>query len=70
MMLSRRGVSGLAALMAWLVASRASATQSADPKTHRVALQVSSRENGVFDLALNNAVNLARTRIQQSGRGA
>ena len=66
MMLSRRGVSGLAALMAWLVASRASATQSADPKTHRVALQVSSRENGVFDLALNNAVNLAREYSNQA----
>lgn len=66
MMLSRRGVSGLAALVAGLVASRASADPAAGPKTHRVAMQVSSNEGGVFDLALNNAVNLAREYSDQA----
>lgn len=60
MMLSRRGVSGWAALMAGLVASGASAAPATGPKIHRVAMQVSSRDGAVFDLALNNAVNLAR----------
>ena len=66
MMLSRRGVSGLAALLAGLGASRAIAAPSTGPKTHRVAMQVSSREGGVFDLALNNAVNLAREYSEQA----
>ncbi|MEE7462241.1 hypothetical protein MFUR16E_13565 [Methylobacterium fujisawaense] len=66
MMLSRRGVSGLAALVAGLVASRASADPVTGPKTHRVAMQVSSNEGGVFDLALNNAVNLAREYSDQA----
>ncbi|MDP4024672.1 DsrE family protein [Methylobacterium sp. NEAU 140] len=57
MVLSRRGVSGIAALMAGLAIDRAAA---ASPKTHRVAMQVSSNDAGVFELALNNAVNLAR----------
>ncbi len=60
MMLSRRSVSGLAALLAGLVADGVSATPVLVPKTHRVTMQVSSREGGLFDLALNNAVNLAR----------
>ncbi|AYO83092.1 DsrE family protein [Methylobacterium brachiatum] len=66
MMLSRRGVSGLAALLAGLGASRATAAPATGPKTHRVAMQVSSRESGVFDLALNNAVNLAREYSEQA----
>lgn len=59
MVVSRRGISGIAALMAGLVVTRASAAE-AGAKTHRVAMQVSTNDAGVFDLALNNAVNLAR----------
>ncbi len=59
MMMSRRGVSGIATLMATLVATRARAAETG-VKTHRVAMQVSTNDAGVFDLALNNAVNLAR----------
>src|SRR6478735_8872836 len=66
MMLSRRGLSGVAALIAGLAASRASAAPSTGPKTHRVAMQVSSRDGGVFDLALNNAINLARDYSDQA----
>lgn len=60
MLLSRRGVSGIAAVMAGLMSTRATAATAADAKTHRIAMQVSTNDAGVFDLALNNAVNLAR----------
>lgn len=60
MLVSRRGVSGIAALMAGFVATRAATAAEAGAKTHQVAMQVSTNDAGVFDLALNNAVNLAR----------
>ena len=59
MVVSRRGVSGIAALVASLVVTRAKAAETG-AKTHRVAMQVSTNDAGVFDLALSNAVNLAR----------
>lgn len=55
-----------AVLLAGLGASRATAAPATGPKTHRVAMQVSSREGDVFDLALNNAVNLARDSSAQA----
>lgn len=58
MRLSRRGLSGIAVLLAGLAASRPIAAQ--DAKVHRIALQVSTNDAATFDLALNNAVNLAR----------
>lgn len=60
MFLSRRGLSGFAVLMAGLAAPRRAAATESGAKTHRVAMQVSTNDAGVFDLALNNAVNLAR----------
>ncbi|MER2252912.1 hypothetical protein ABS772_23625 [Methylorubrum podarium] len=59
MVVSRRGVSGIAALMAGLLATRVKAAETG-VTVHRVAMQVSTNDAGVFDLALNNAVNLAR----------
>lgn len=59
MVVSRRGVSGIVALVAGLVVTRAQAAETG-AKAHRVAMQVSTNDAGVFDLALNNAVNLAR----------
>lgn len=60
MLLSRRGVWGIAALMTGFVSFRTAVAAEAGPKTHRIAMQVSTNDAGVFDLALNNAVNLAR----------
>ncbi|KQQ14192.1 hypothetical protein ASF53_10220 [Methylobacterium sp. Leaf123] len=60
MMVSRRGVSGIAALIAGLLAAKSASAAETGAKTHRVAIQVSTNDAGVFDLALNNAVNLAR----------
>ena len=60
MLLSRRGVSGIAALVAGLVATRVATAAETAAKTHRIAMQVSTNDPGVFDLALHNAVNLAR----------
>lgn len=60
MLLSRRSMSGVAALMAGFVASRSAGAAAPNVKTHRVAMQVSTNDANVFNLALNNAVNLAR----------
>nr|WP_246681715.1 DsrE family protein [Methylobacterium sp. L1A1] len=42
------------------MSSRTAVAAEAGPKAHRIAMQVSTNDAGVFDLALNNAVNLAR----------
>ena len=60
MSLSRRALSGFVALLAGGAAARPAGAAESAGKTHRVALQVSTNDPGLFDLALNNAVNLSR----------
>lgn len=60
MVLSRRTLTGMAAAL--LGATGVRSAQAADPSArgHRVAMQVSTRDPAVFELALNNIANLSK----------